>query len=235
MTGLYPTWYRYWLEVRPRLWFLAVIALSTGATTPNWARSGRIAPELLGTDLARSIGRESLFDWVGFSAQMSFFAWAAASCLMGNGLRAAWSRRDVTASYTLTLPVSRRTLIWTHQAGGWVAALGAAALTLAAQCATLLMEGRSIPLVPLAVSAALGAVFLIAWIAVLGALTSVVHEAWALLASLPVYLLSMPWVRSMATAFSAYGQFPWISVAALLAIIALALAFSLRQSREQEF
>jgi hypothetical protein len=228
-------WYRYWLESRVRLVALAVIALGIGASTPDWAKSGQIAPELLGTGLAQSIGRESLLDWIAFSAQMSFFAWAAAFCLMGNGLRTAWLKRDASACYTLTLPVSRERLIWTHHAGGWIAALCAAALTLLAQCAILLSQGRGIPLVPLAVSAAFGAIFLIAWIAVLSALASVMHEFWALLLSLPGYLMSMRWVTSTATAFPAYGEFPWISMAALLTITALALAFSLSQSRVQEF
>ena len=106
---------------------------------------------------------------------------------------------------------------------------------LAAQCGILLVQGRGIPLVPLAVSVAFGALFLIMWIAVLGALTMVMNEFWAMLASFPGYILSMRWVTSTATAFPAYGEFPWISVAALLIITALALAFSLSQSRIQEF
>jgi len=217
------------------VWILGAIAVWMGASTANWARSGRIAPELLGTDPALSLSRESVLDWTAFSAQMSFFAWVAAVCLIGNGLRAAWSKRDASASYTLTLPVSRKQLIWTHQAGGWIVGLCVSALTLAAQIAVLVARGRETPLVPLAVSAAVGAIFLIAWIAVFGALTSVVHEFWALLVSLPVYIVSMRWVTSTATAFPASGRFPWISVAALLTLTALALAFSLIQSREQEF
>ncbi|MGH9648658.1 MAG: hypothetical protein ACRD4E_17785 [Bryobacteraceae bacterium] len=233
MTGL--IWYRYWLELRQRLWILAAIALWIGASTPNWARSSRIAPELLGTGLAQSIGQESLLDWIAFSAQMSLFAWAAAFSLMGTGLRSPWIKRDGSAYYTLTLPVSRQRLIWTNQASAWIAAVCAAALTLLAQCAVLLVLGRGIPLVPLAASAAVGALFLIAWITALSALSSVMHELWALLASLPAYIASMRWVTSTATAFPAYGEVPWISVAVLLSIIALSLAFSLSQSRIQEF
>jgi hypothetical protein len=235
MTEVYPTWYRYWLEVRPRLWILAAVALWMGASTPNWAKSGRIAPELLGTGLALSIGRESLLDWIAFSAQMSFFAWAAALCLMGNGLRTAWVKRDASASYMLTLPVSRERLIWTQQACGWIAALFASALTLLAQVGILVVQGRGIPLVPLTVAAAVGTVFLIAWIAVLSALSLVMHEIWALLVSFPGYLMSMRWVTSAATSFPAYGEVPWISMAALLTITTLAVAFSLIQSRELEF
>ncbi len=235
MTGLYATWYRYWLEARPRLWMLAAIALWMGASTPSWAKSGRTAPELLGTSLALSIGRESLLDWIAFCAQMSFFAWAAAFCLMGSGLRTAWIKRDASASYTLTLPVSRERLIWTHHAGGGIAALCAAALMLLSQCAILLVQGRGIPLVPLAVSASIGAIFLFAWIAVLSALASVMHEFLALLVSFPVYLISMRWVTSTAASFPGYGKVPWISVAALVTISVLALAFSLSVSRTQEF
>ena len=152
---------------------------------------------------------------------------------MGFGLRG--SSATASACYTLTLPVSRQRLIWTHHAGGWIAALCAAALTLLGQCAILLVQGRGIPLVPLAVSAAFGAIFLIAWIAVMSALTSVMHELWAMMASFPGYIMSMRWMTSTATSFPAYGEVPWISVAALVVITALALAFSLSQSRIQEF
>jgi hypothetical protein len=235
MTGLHTTWYRHWLEGRPRLWMLAAIALWMGASTPSWAYLMPPSHELLDTTLALSIGRERLISWILFSEQMSFFAWTAAFCLIGNGLRTAWFKRDAAVSYTLTLPVSRERLIWTQQAGAWIAALGAAALTLAAQCTLLLVRGRGIPFVPLAVSAAVGAIFLIAWITVLSALTMVMHEYWVLLASLPGYLMSMRWVTSTATSFPAYGEVPWISVGALVALIALALAFSLSQGRIQEF
>ena len=235
MTGLTTTCYRYWLELRQRLWMLAAIALWMGASTPNWARSGQIAPELLGTGLAQSIGRESLLDWLAFSAQMSLFAWAAAFSLMGSGLKSLWTRREGSTYYTLTLPVSRQRMIVTHQASAWIAALCAAAVALLAQCAVLLVMGRGIPLVPLAESAAVGALFLIAWIAVLSALASVMHEFWALLVSLPAYIASMRWVTSTATAYPAYGEFPWISVAVLLIMIALSIAFSLSQSRVGEY
>jgi hypothetical protein len=228
-------WYRYWLEIRPRLWIVAAIALWMGASTPNWAYLRPPSHELLDTPLALTIGRERLVSWILFSEQMSFFAWTAALCLMGNGLRTAWIRRDVSASFTLTLPVSRERLIWTQQAGGWIAALATVTLTLAAQYAILLVRGRGIPLLPLAVSAAIGAIFLIAWITVLSALTMVMHELWAMLATFPGYILSMRWVTSTAMSFPAYGEFPWLTVAALVTIMALALGFSLIQSRVQEF
>jgi hypothetical protein len=214
---------------------LAAIALWMGASTPSWAYLRPPSRELLDTSLALTIGGERLVSWILFSEQMSFFAWIAAFCLMGNAFRTAWVKRDATVSYTLTLPVSRQRLIWTQQAGAWIAALGAAALTLAAQCALLLVRGRGIPFVPLAVSVAVGAIFLLAWIAVLSALTTVVHGIWALLVSFPGYILSMRWVTSTAMSFPAYGEFPWVTVAALVTITALALGFSLIQSREQEF
>ena len=228
-------WYRYWLEVRLRLWMLAVIAVWIGASVPNWVYLRPLGQDMLGTSLAQSIGRQSLLVWVAFAERLSFLAWVAAFCLIGNGLRTVWIKRDSSACYTLTLPVSRERLVWTHQAGSWIAALCASALMLAGQCAILRVQGRGIPFVPLAVSAAFGAIFLIAWITVLSALASVMHEFLALLGSLPVYLISMRWVTSTATSFPAYGEIPWISVAALLVITALAMAFSLTQSRIQEF
>src|SRR5689334_19520308 len=99
MTGLSTTAYRYCLEMRSRLVWLAAIAVYLGASSADWAKSVPVAPELLATDLALSIDRQSLLDWIAFSAQMSFFAWTAAFCLMGGCLRKPWSKRDGSVSY----------------------------------------------------------------------------------------------------------------------------------------
>ena len=229
------TWYRYWLGVRQRLLALAVIAVWIGISTPEWAKSGRSVEQMLGKPLAQSMSTESLFVWAAFANQMAFFAWAVGLALMGNGLRTALATRHASISYTLTLPVSRSRLIWTHQAGSCAVAVIAAALTLAAQCVVLLARGYGVPFVPLAVSIAFGTLFVIAWTAILGALTMVMHEVWAFLAASALFLYSIQWIWVTVTAVPAYGEFPWISVAALLTITALALAFSLSQSRIQEF
>ena len=236
MTGLYTTWYRYWLEFRPRLLVVAAFALWTGIRTPEWAKlSPAAAKELLGTPLAQSIGLESLNAWSAFAGQMAFFAWVVGVCLTGNGLGTAFMRRHASISYTLTLPVSRSRLISTHQALNCAAAFIAAALALAAQYATLWLRGEDVPFIPLAMSIAFATLFVIAWIAFLSALSMVMHDGWALVVAIPLFILSVRWIWVTVTAFPAYGEFPWISVAALLALITLALAFSLSMSRIQEF
>ena len=116
-----------------------------------------------------------------------------------------------------------------------MAGLAAAIVALVAQCIALLVRGRDIPFLPLALSAAVGAIFLIAWIAVLGALTIVMHDVLAMLVSFPGYILTMRLVTSTATAYPAFGEVPWMALAALLVITVLALAFLVFQSREQEF
>ena len=176
-----------------------------------------------------------LVAWAAFTDQMAFFAWAVGLALIGNGLRTALAPRHASINYTLTLPVSRSRLIWTHQAASCAVAVIAAALTLAAQCVILLARGYNVPFIPLAVSIAFGTLFVIAWTAILGALTMVMHEIWAFLAASVLFVVSIRWIWLTVTALPAYGEFPWISVAALLSITALALAFSLSQSRQQEF
>lgn len=237
MTELYPTWYRYWLELRPRLLVVAAFALWTGISTPDWAKlSPAAAKELLGTPLAQSIGLESLNAWSAFAGQMAFFAWVVSVCLTGNGLGTAYMPRHASISYTLTLPVSRDRLISTNLVSNCAAALIAAALTLAARCATLLLRGEDVPFIPLAMSIAFATLFIIAWIALLSALSMVMHhEGWAILVGVPLFVVSVRWNWVTVTALPAYGEFPWVSVAALLTIIVLALAFSLSQSRIQEF
>jgi hypothetical protein len=189
--------------------------------------------------------------WIGFSSakrgifpqavaqayavQMQYFVWVVGLGLMGNGLRTAFMRRHASISYTLTLPVSRDRLISTHFAGNCAAAVIASALTLAAQCATLWLRGAGIPFIPLAMSIAFATLFLIAWSALLSAFTSVIHEGWAIVAAIPLYVFSVPRILVTVIALPARSEFPWISVAALLTTSVLALAFSLGLSRIQEF
>jgi hypothetical protein len=215
MTGLYITWYRYWLEFRSRLLALAVVALYMGLRTPDSSTSQHV--------------------WIAFTSEISFFAWVASVCLMGNGISIAWQRRHPSVCFTLTLPISRQKVIWIYQSANCVAGIFVIFFAVAAYGVVLVLQGQEFPLFPLAISLAFGSLFVIAWTTILGGLTLVMHELWALVVSVPLFLISIPWVRSTVTLRPAYGEFPWISVAALLAITALALAFSLIQSREQEF
>ena len=106
-------------------------------------------------------------------------------------------RRHASVCYTLTLPVSRDRLIWTHQSRrNWVAAVVRGCPDVGRSLRdSLVARGVAFPFVPLAVSIAFGTLFLIAWIALLGALTLVMHEVlgyrWR---PFPVYVFSIPWV-----------------------------------------
>jgi hypothetical protein len=235
MTGSNMAWYRYWLEVRPRLAAVAVFALWIGTSTAEWGKPGRALEDMLGTPLAQSIELGSLSVWTAFANQMGFYAWAVALCLMGTGLRTPFVRNHASFNYTLTLPISRSRLISVQQAGNCVAALAGAALTLAAQCATLWLRGVAVPFLPLAISMAFATLFVIAWVAFLSALCAAMHEFWTIFVAIPLFIASVRWNWVTVTALPAYGEFPWISVAALLAITVLALAFMLTLSREQEF
>jgi len=235
MTGLSATWYRYWIEVRPRLAAVAVFALWIGTSTAEWGKPGRALEDLLGTPLAPSIGLGSLTIWTTFANQMAFYAWAVALCLMGSGLRTPFMRTHASINYTLSLPVSRGLLISIHHAGNCVAAFIAAALSLGAQCAMLWFRGKEVPFIPLAISISFATLFVIAWIAFLSALSMVMHELWAVFIGIPLFVASVRWNWVTVTALPAYGEFPWVSVAALLTITVLALAFTLNQGREQEF
>jgi hypothetical protein len=110
-----------------------------------------------------------------------------------------------------------------------------AVLALAAQCATLWLRGKDVPLIPLAISAAVATFFVIGWVALLSALSMVMHEFWAIVAGAPIFVASVHWTRVTVAVVPANGDFPWISVAALATISVLALAFSLSVSRTQEF
>jgi hypothetical protein len=229
-------WYRYWLELRPRLLMVAAFALWTGISTPLWPKIPPAAVhDLLRTPLAQSVGIKSLTVWAAFANQMSFFAWVVALCLVGNGLRTVFMPRHASINYTLTLPVSRSRLISTHQALNCAAALIAAGLTLGAQHVALWVRGETGAFIRSAVSIAFATLFVIAWISLLDAASVIIHELWAIFAAIPLFVISVRWVWVTVTALPAYGEFPWVSVAALLTISVLALVFSLSMTRIQEF
>lgn len=229
-------WYRYWLEIRPRLLALAVVAVAMGYSTPDWEKRGEFANQLLiNSPLGQAIGKDNIFTWLTFTNRISFFAWVAGICLMGNGIFAAWQRGHASATFTLTLPVSRQRLIGIYQIGNCVAAVVVTILAVASNGVALVLQDHELPIAPIGLSLAFGSLFVVAWMTILSGLTLVMHEVWVVLASSVLFLVSIPWVRSTVTSLPAYGEFPWISVAALLTMTVLAVAFSLAQSRELEF
>ncbi|MBZ5634121.1 MAG: hypothetical protein LAO55_13455 [Acidobacteriia bacterium] len=229
-------WYRYWLETRQRFLLLALWTIWMGAQVPDFAHPTRRAQEMMRTPLAQAIGREDAIVWEAFADKIGSLAWVAATfAFLGTGLRTAWLPRDLAVYYTLTLPVSRWRLIATYQGASCVGALLAFALMLATQCVVLLIQERSVPLVPLAISIAFAIPMLMAWTAVVGALALLTHEYWAMLMTVPILLLTVPITRHTVTAFSERGERPWIAVAALLAVTVLAFAFTLQHARIKEF
>jgi hypothetical protein len=232
-------WYRHWLEIRSRLPALALVLLLAawpgmglnGAT--SFEQTGRVFREVVGTPLAQSIEMENLFVWATFAERIPVLAWVAAFCLAGS----VFGRppRDLSVYYTLSLPVSRRRLIWTRQMAGFAVALLVSLLMLAVQCAILLFQGRDIPFSPLITSLAFGLPVLMAWIAVMGAVNLVMNEFWALLAVSPLLLLSLRFGFYTVTAFPARGDLPWDSMSALVAITALCVTFSISWGPNKEF
>jgi len=237
------TWYRHWLELRWRLPLFALVALLLGAWRPgrgmngaaDFSHTGRMYKALQETVLAQSIGTEDLFIWAAFTERIWILAWLSAFLFVGNGLRTALLPRDLSIYYMLGLPVSRGRLIWTRHAANLIAGILLLAMTWGVHCVVLWFQGRAVPFVPMAQSAAFTILILVAWIAVMAALSAVMYEIWAFLATLPLFIITQRPAWDLVTAFLARGEFPWTPAAALLAIAALSFAFMLHAESAREF
>jgi hypothetical protein len=249
-------WYRHWLEIRFTLPTLMVAALliglwpgitvtgmgpaggPAGETTfaTTFEHTGPVFQAMQKTRLAQSIGEQDLFAWAVFAERISTLGcFTAALLLAGNGIMFVWSPRDASVSYTLTLPVSRVHLIWTRFVAGWLAALLAAGLALLIECAMLLVQGRGVPFVPLALSVVFSVPILMAWNAILGVPIMAIRGTWLLLIFFPLFVMSVPWAWHTVTAFPASGEVPWGALAALLGITAFGLVATILAARVKEF
>jgi len=151
-------------------------------------------PQMLGTRLAHSIGTDALLIWAATAAMVLPLGSIMALTLAGNGILI-WGPAPFNAhtSYTLTLPISRFRLIWTRMLAGLGAAIGLLTLGLISECAILVAQGRTGPLVPIALSAVFSMPIMMACTTVLEALR-LLHQGaalWVVGAALFVFMAGL--------------------------------------------
>jgi hypothetical protein len=221
------------------LWLFGALTITGPFHSLEWD-SWRLFPwdpfgqPLADTRLAQAIGDDVLV-WSRFAGRILPLTFVAALVLAGNGVRGLMYPSDASASYTLTLPISRTRLVWTRL----VAAVGAVALAgvlvSAAYAAVLVMLGQSVPLVPVVQSLALGVLCAATSLALGGAIVASVHHPWAWLFFFAAVFPPLIVPISYTVAAPARGEVPWGPLAAGLAITALAVAITVYRTSAKEY
>ena len=226
-------WYRHWLEMRTGLAVMAGLGLFVGLTVTGPFHSLEFGQELVETRLGQAIGDQVLV-WAEFAGRILPFIFVATLALAGAGFDTFLHPSGASATYTLTLPVSRIRLICTRL----VAALGmtvlAGVLLSAAGAAVLVVRGYSVPFVPVAQSFAIGVTLAAALLAVAGVLVTRIGNRWAWLAFMALFLATMLPI-SYIVAGPARGDVPWVSLIACLAITPPSVAFTVYTASAREY
>src|SRR5262245_32932135 len=128
-------WYRHWLELRGGFGAALVLTALLGLLYPlsvfgpsGWFReSDRLAKEVRAYESSLpAMGADQFFPWAGHVWVTTLAALVIGIFLAGTGIRHRWMPGHASRYYTLTLPVSRASLIATRYAAA--CATGFAAL-----------------------------------------------------------------------------------------------------------
>ena len=193
-------WYRHWLELRyPVLILLTAVIFTVyrfdaglAEMLARFETTGRF-PGAGGRwfqPLTETLPPPDVIALIAHADSMVMLVWGAALLLCGNGFRvnvifgsgssSTWSSPVTAIQYTLSLPLSRTTLVLTRLAAGGIVALLTLAFASASNAAVLAWRGLPIlpgPMVAIATAALLAALF---WIATVGLLTMIFGTGWGL-------------------------------------------------------
>lgn len=228
-------WYRHWLEIRAALPATALFAAIVVVIAGPDPQHGPLARALFENRLAGSISAQELSVWASVTRRICIGAWLLAFSLGGNGVYPMHLRRDGSVYYTLTLPTPRSRLLWTRQLAGCAASVVFLAGMVAAYSGVVWTMGGSVPVTALAASIAFAAPVLMTWTAVIGALFTMMNAYWTALAATVLFVASLAPTIDAVAAFPAEGEVPWLPLAGMLPITALALLFAIRKTGEREF
>ena len=228
-------WYRHWLEIRFPV-TIACIAVTLLCLLPA-------AVALL--TLLAGIGLPPEHDWVALHIGSSMFVLLGAYPLLGGtGVRTifATASRHPSLYYTLTLPASRFTLIWTRFVVGAAATAALFAALLAAGTATLLATGRGVPLGAMAATSVVAGLFTVALQAVFSVLLSLWSERLSTtvyFAGFATFLMAVPadsWMPTTLAVMVLAGEAaPWSVAWILVLIVAASLCLAAVTARRHDF
>jgi hypothetical protein len=227
-------WYRHWLEIRPTLIVVVVMAFGMGGLFTWQIGEGPLARELTGSSLAASLDRRAVLTWAMYVNRLGMSAWLLALFLGSTGLRSTFNPAGSPA-YTLTLPVSRRTLMLTRIATTLALGLAFEALWLASHVAILGLRGAPVPYAPLLQSFAFGVPVLAALVSIISALMTFLSKLWWFLVSIAVLLAGAIPIQRLVTLWPLRGDMPWQELAGVVTAGAVALVLTLRYGPDREY
>ena len=226
-------WYRHWLELRSVAVGLIAAAgvlgpfyfrrelLEPGAYRGNGYEANLLRPLIDSLEPLEltALGQHLEFLWLAILFGSMFLA--------TDGLRTFTNQFGrtglvtTTAEYTLSLPVSRRRVVLTRIAAGYL--LGAVALTLAltANVVALKVFDRAVPFVPMLIATGFATLVVLLWICVLISMIAIAGGGWGMFLTLICMVFGSPmamWGMSAA----AGGTLGW----PLLLLFVVVLAFA---------
>jgi hypothetical protein len=228
-------WYRHWLELRfPALILLLVVVFSVysfdrelSQLTARLESTGRLpaAGARWFRPLAETLPPREVITLIAHADSLVMLVWATAFLLSGNGFGVPFgsgSRSRGTASgaiqYTLSLPVTRTTLVLTRVAAGGAGALLLLALASAGNAAVL--SSRGLPLLPgpMVAIAGVGLLASLFWIAAAAMLVMILGQGWGFGASVVGIMFSIAlFVPAMGSAAAQEGmRFFFLSLGAVV-------------------
>jgi len=228
-------WYRHWLELRGRILvvFLAAIVLGAWPVTPLDGENAIFTALLRAGASTRDA--ESLALFVSRSFVIVF---GGAIALCGNGVRTWYmdhiAPSDANLPFTLTLPLARASLVGSRLMAGWVLTIVMFALVMGGLYAANAIQGRMLPVGPLAKAFGWMATGMTGWILVQGA-ALMTRGLWIPASFVVGIFLSLPLALSLTLAGLA-GNVTGIarSAVALAVLGATAFAFTLHRVRRLE-
>jgi hypothetical protein len=229
-------WYRHWLEIRPALIVVIVLAFGMAGLFAYQIGEGPLSRELATSHLVGLFDRPAVLSWAMYANRVGVSAWIVALILGSTGLRSLSLSSPIgSLAFTLTLPVSRRRLIATRLATTVAVGLGFEALWLITHVSILELRGLQVPYGPLFQSFAFAVPVSIAWISVLSALMTFLTKLWGFLTAIVLAIAGAIPVQRLVTLWPLRGEFPWLELGGVLTIAAVALALTLRFGPEQEY
>ena len=225
-------WYRHWIEMRLGLLVFLGLCVWFGLSIMGPFHSLEFGEPLSATPLGQAAGAGQVLIWAEFAGRILPFSLAACLALAGAGFRT-FFMPVASATYTLTLPISRTRLILTRLAAGLAAASAVATVLTLGGAVWFTMQGEALPALAILQSLALGLVVLAAMLAIMSAVITALPTAWAFLGILAILALAIP--NSYVVSAPARGDVPWLALLAYAAAFCVAVMFTLSYVSTREY
>ncbi len=248
---LAPIWYRHWLELRRPMCIALVVAagmillypIAVHGYSTHLAETGNLARQI--RDIGPAVDRVSLTLVVPWAVHVQFLTFLtvvvpvffSGSCLNTPSQAGMLAPRHASVLFTLSLPLSRQTLVLTRLAAGLAVLSALVVLLLVLHSITLIVLGRPPAVVMLQALMMAGAatralVAMSVALAFLGVVTVVLNDFWGATVGVCAMFVALAWWWTSIEHFIAGATLRQVGIA--LACTAALVAASVVLAREKE-